>query len=47
MDIGPSQFWHSPNGWAGFGLDKEREKKKDLLGRDQPNPSWVEPELVS
>jgi len=32
-------------GWVRF-RQKEREKK-DLLGRDQPNPSWVELELVS
>jgi len=32
-------------GWVQL-RQKEREKK-DLLGRDQPNPSWVEPKLVS
>jgi hypothetical protein len=32
-------------GWVRL-RQKEREKK-DLLGRDQPNSSWVELELVS
>jgi len=49
MNRGPRSglLWPIPNVWAGPGPQKE--KKKDMLGRDQPYPTllWVELSPVS
>jgi hypothetical protein len=41
--LGSGLLWPKPKVWVG--PDPQKEKKKDLLGRDLPNPTLLRAEL--